>query len=314
MSLRVHEEGAPGVQPERRGWHGGLDGTVEDPCQRHALGAAADEHDDLARLEDRPDAEGDGAVADRALEDLVGQDVAHGLGGEIHGSGAGVEVATGLVRGDVRVRPEPQHDKVEATGALDRLLVLVAHRGEVGRADVERAAALGRHTRPGEELAPHLAPEVPVRGRGRAELVDREDAYSPTVDGFARLPVAQVPVHAPRRAPRGHRHREVRPGGDALAEQGRRALGELGPVAEDDDLHPQVETTLSAAATFSAKIFGVTNCAFMDLRSCSVTPRATEQRPQTQTGTRCSTTLRIISASGGMPTGSTALAISCLTR
>src|SRR5213076_3081744 len=103
-------------------------------------------------------------------------------------------------------------------------------------------------------------------------------------------------------------------GDDALAHEGRGGLGQRGRVAQHDELHSYVDTTLSAAATFSAKIFGVTNCAFNDLRSCSVTPRATEQRPQTQIGTRCSTTLRIISASDGMPTGNTALAISCFTR
>jgi hypothetical protein len=43
----------------------------------------------------------------------------------------------------------------------------------------------------------------------------------------------------------------------------------------------QQDTTLSAAATRSAKIFGVTNRAFLPARSDSVTPRAPEQRPQT---------------------------------
>ena len=45
------------------------------------------------------------------------------------------------------------------------------------------------------------------------------------------------------------------------------------------------DTTLSAAAVFSAKIFGVMNWAFLLLRSTSVTPRATEHFPQTKIGT-----------------------------
>ncbi len=45
------------------------------------------------------------------------------------------------------------------------------------------------------------------------------------------------------------------------------------------------DTTLSAAAVFSAKIFAVMNWAFLLLRSTSVTPRATEHFPQTKIGT-----------------------------
>jgi hypothetical protein len=67
------------------------------------------------------------------------------------------------------------------------------------------------------------------------------------------------------------------------------------------------ETTLSAATTFSAKTFGVMNCAFFDLRSVSVTPRATEHLPQTKMGTRWATTPSTISLSDGMATGMTAL-------
>ena len=63
---------------------------------------------------------------------------------------------------------------------------------------------------------------------------------------------------------------------------------------------------MSAAATFSAKIFGFTNCAFFGLRSASVTPRATEHFPQTKIGTRWATTSSIISLSGAMATGMTA--------
>jgi hypothetical protein len=66
------------------------------------------------------------------------------------------------------------------------------------------------------------------------------------------------------------------------------------------------ETTLSAAATFSAKTYGVMNCAFFDLRSASVTPRATEHFPQTKIGTRCATTESTISFSEAIATGMTA--------
>lgn len=72
--------------------------------------------------------------------------------------------------------------------------------------------------------------------------------------------------------------------------------------------------TLSAATTFSANTFGLMNCAFLVLRSSSVTPRATEQRPQTKIGTRCSTTLSIISRSGGIAIGITAAATSAFIR
>jgi hypothetical protein len=56
-----------------------------------------------------------------------------------------------------------------------------------------------------------------------------------------------------------------------------------GTIGDRHDRAPPayVETTLSAAATFSANTFGVTNCAFFPLRSSSVTPRATEHLPQT---------------------------------
>jgi hypothetical protein len=64
---------------------------------------------------------------------------------------------------------------------------------------------------------------------------------------------------------------------------------------------------LSAAATFSAKTFGLMNCALLVLRSASVTPRATEHFPQTKMGTRWATTESTISLSDGIATGMTAL-------
>lgn len=67
---------------------------------------------------------------------------------------------------------------------------------------------------------------------------------------------------------------------------------------------------MSAAATFSAKIFGLMNCAFFALRSVSVTPRATEHLPQTKMGTCLATSASSISRSGGMATGMMAAATS----
>ena len=75
-----------------------------------------------------------------------------------------------------------------------------------------------------------------------------------------------------------------------------------------------METTLSAAATFSAKTFGFTNCAFFGFRSASVTPRATEHLPQTKIGTRWATTSSTISFSGGIATGMTAFITLSLIR
>lgn len=72
--------------------------------------------------------------------------------------------------------------------------------------------------------------------------------------------------------------------------------------------------TLSAATTFSAKTFGLMNCARRVSRSSSVTPRATEQRPQTKIGMPCSTAFCIISRSGGIATGMTAPATSSFMR
>lgn len=46
------------------------------------------------------------------------------------------------------------------------------------------------------------------------------------------------------------------------------------------------DTTLSAAAVFSANTLGLMNWPFLVLRSASVTPRATEHLPQTKIGTR----------------------------
>ena len=71
---------------------------------------------------------------------------------------------------------------------------------------------------------------------------------------------------------------------------------------------------MSAAAVFSAKTFGVMKPAFLAFRSPSVTPRATEQRPQTKMGTPLETQPSIISRSGAMATGITAAATSSFMR
>jgi hypothetical protein len=65
---------------------------------------------------------------------------------------------------------------------------------------------------------------------------------------------------------------------------------------------------LSAAATFSANIFGLMNAAFFVFRSSSVTPRATEHLPQTKIDTRWATASSISVFSGGIATGMTASA------
>ena len=77
---------------------------------------------------------------------------------------------------------------------------------------------------------------------------------------------------------------------------------------------PYVDTTLSAAAVFSAKTFGLMNWAFLLLRSASVTPRATEHLPQTKIGTPRATTASSISLSDGIATGMTAAATSSFMR
>ena len=71
---------------------------------------------------------------------------------------------------------------------------------------------------------------------------------------------------------------------------------------------------MSAAATFSAKTFGLMNWALRFFKSSSVTPRATEQRPQTKIATSLATALSIISRSGGIATGITAAAMSSFIR
>src|SRR5213078_1055905 len=71
VSLLVGEDRAPGVQAECCGRDHQIDPALEEPFERRALGAPADEHDGLARRQDRADAERHRPVADRALEDLV---------------------------------------------------------------------------------------------------------------------------------------------------------------------------------------------------------------------------------------------------
>jgi hypothetical protein len=60
-------------------------------------------------------------------------------------------------------------------------------------------------------------------------------------------------------------------------------------------------TTLDSATKF-ANLIGSMNDAFSDFRSASVTPRATLQAPQTNTGILAWTTLGASSVSGGKPT------------
>jgi hypothetical protein len=67
------------------------------------------------------------------------------------------------------------------------------------------------------------------------------------------------------------------------------------------DPPPQKLTTLDSEIRL-ANLMGSMKEAFKLLRSLSVTPRATEQAPQTKTGTFALTTLSISSGRGGKPT------------
>ena len=71
---------------------------------------------------------------------------------------------------------------------------------------------------------------------------------------------------------------------------------------------------MSAATVLSAKTLGLMNCAFFDVRSASVTPRATEHFPQTKIGTPLATAASSISRSGDIATGITAAATSSFMR
>ena len=74
------------------------------------------------------------------------------------------------------------------------------------------------------------------------------------------------------------------------------------------------EITRSAATVFSAKTLGLMNTAFFAFRSASVTPRATEHRPQTKIGMPLVTVASSISRSGAIATGITAAATSSFIR
>src|SRR5262249_19761314 len=71
-----HETAA--VHAEHRGRHLRRDRAVEHALERRALGLAADEHDHLARRHDRRETKRHRVLADLALDDVVGEDVAHG--------------------------------------------------------------------------------------------------------------------------------------------------------------------------------------------------------------------------------------------
>jgi len=64
---------------------------------------------------------------------------------------------------------------------------------------------------------------------------------------------------------------------------------------------PQKLTTLDSE-TMVANLMGSMNEAFRLFRSCSVTPRATLQAPQTYTGIFAFVTFSISSGKGGKPT------------
>ncbi|HEY2996401.1 MAG TPA: hypothetical protein VGM22_26600 [Methylomirabilota bacterium] len=55
--------------------------------------------------------------------------------------------------------------------------------------------------------------------------------------GRGRLQRPQHPVHPPRRAAGGHRHRDLGPGAHAIAKQLGRHLGQLSGVARDHEPH-----------------------------------------------------------------------------
>lgn len=80
------------------------------------------------------------------------------------------------------------------------------------------------------------------------------------------------------------------------------------------ELSAYTDTTLSAATVFSANTFGLMNTAPFAFKSASVTPRATEHRPQTKIGTPFATTASSMSRSGAIATGITAAATSSFMR
>ena len=72
---------------------------------------------------------------------------------------------------------------------------------------------------------------------------------------------------------------------------------------------PHQKLTVLDSEIRLASLIGSMKEAFKLLRSASVTPRATEQAPQTKTGTFPLTTLSINSGRGGKPTPCTVFAI-----
>ena len=71
MGLAIGDDRAVPVAPEDRGGQIRGDRPLQEPPEGRTLTGSADEHDDLARGEDRRRPQGDRPVADRALDDLV---------------------------------------------------------------------------------------------------------------------------------------------------------------------------------------------------------------------------------------------------
>ena len=95
---------------------------------------------------------------------------------------------------------------------------------------------------------------------------------------------------------------------EAEGESAARALGGVSEIKCEVKLGPsplnpshQKLTTLDSE-TIVANLMGSVKEAFKLLRSSAVTPRATEQAPQTYTGTFPLTTFSINSGRGGKPT------------
>ena len=88
--------------------------------------------------------------------------------------------------------------------------------------------------------------------------------------------------------------------------------GEGGGVHPSPPLSSRQKLTTLDSEAIVANLMGSMNDAFRLLRSASVTPRATEQAPQTYTGTFALTTFSISSVRGGYPTPWMVLAITSL--
>jgi hypothetical protein len=227
----VAQDGQARMAAQQRGGRGGPDRPLQGRLERLGLLGPGHDEQQLARGQQRaqPDRQ---RLARHVLGSAeVGRGRLDGRRVQCHTAHVVAGPRAGLVEGDVRIAPQPQHGEVDR-GGVEHGLVARRLGLRVGGGAVERLASADRD--PGQLAVEQGAEAARILSAEAEVLVEAEHRHMPAGQRAVGRAVAQGRVEAARRVTGGEQHARARARAHAVGDELGGGQPDVAGVVEDE--------------------------------------------------------------------------------